>query len=121
MKTLLLSSLVKVFKDTEPNFKEFYSFSCLKNESFSFQLALLAETSAETSVTFEIDSDIKNDITPYIVKNIPFRKNKTHNYDSFHYDVNRKEFPDLLEPTEEIKPMLFALCKDLDEAIEYFN
>ena len=29
--------------------------------------------------------------------------------------------PDLLEPTEEIKPMLFALCKDLDEAIEYFN
>lgn len=29
--------------------------------------------------------------------------------------------PDLLEPTEEIKPMLFALCKDLDEAIEYFK
>lgn len=25
--------------------------------------------------------------------------------------------PDLLEPTEEIKPMIFALCKDLDEAI----
>lgn len=24
--------------------------------------------------------------------------------------------PDLLEPTEEIKPMIFALCKDLDEA-----
>lgn len=29
--------------------------------------------------------------------------------------------PDLLEPNEEIKPMLFALCKDLDEAIEYFK
>lgn len=28
--------------------------------------------------------------------------------------------PDMLEPTEEIKPMLFALCKDLDEAIQYF-
>ena len=100
MKTLLLSSLVKVFKDTEPNFNEFNSFSCLKNESFSFQLALLAETAEETLVTFEIDSDIKNNITPYIVKNIPFRKNKSHNYDSFHYDVNRKEFPDLLEPTD---------------------
>lgn len=25
--------------------------------------------------------------------------------------------PDLLEPTEEIKPMIFALCKDLDEVI----
>ncbi len=28
--------------------------------------------------------------------------------------------PDMLEPTEEIKPMLYALCKDLDEAIQYF-
>ena len=100
MKTLLLSSLVKVFKDEEPNFKEFVSFSCLKNECFSFQLAILAESAEETSVAFEIDSDIKNNITPYIVKNIPFRRNKNHNYDSFHYDVNRKEFPDLLEPTE---------------------
>ena len=59
MKTLLLSSLVKVFKDTEPNFNEFSSFSCLKNESFSFQLGLLAETADEALVTFEIDSDIK--------------------------------------------------------------
>ncbi len=100
MKTLLLSSLAKVFKDKEPNFKEFDSFSCLKNESFSFQVALLAETAEESTVTFEIDSDIKNNITPYIVKNIPFRRNKNHNYDSFHYDLNRKEFPDLLEPTE---------------------
>ena len=100
MKTLLLSSLVKVFKDKEPNFKEFDSFSSFKNEKFSFQLGILAETAEETSVTFEIDSDIKNNITPYIVKNVPFRKNKNHNYDSFHYDVNRKEFPDLLEPTE---------------------
>ncbi len=29
--------------------------------------------------------------------------------------------PDMLQPSEEIKPMLFALCKDLDEAIQYFN
>ena len=100
MKTLLLSSLAKVFKDKEPNFKEFDSFSCLKNESFSFQVALLAETAEESTVTFEIASDIKNNITPYIVKNIPFRRNKNHNYDSFHYDLNRKEFPDLLEPTQ---------------------
>ena len=64
MKTLLLSSLVKVFKDTEPNFNEFSSFSCLKNESFSFQLGLLAETADEALVTFEIDSDINNNITP---------------------------------------------------------
>lgn len=29
--------------------------------------------------------------------------------------------PDLLEPTEEIKPMLFALCKDLDEATDFLR
>lgn len=100
MKTKLLSSLTKIFKEKEPNFNEFTSFSCLKNEKFSFQLALLAENAEETSVTFEIDSNIKKNISAYIVKNIPFRRNKKHNYDSFHYDLNRKEFPDLLEPTE---------------------
>lgn len=76
MKTLLLSSLVKVFKDTEPNFNEFSSFSCLKNESFSFQLAILAETAEEISATIEINSDIKNNITPYIVKTSLSEKTK---------------------------------------------
>lgn len=35
------------------------------------------------------------------------------------YNANMKPImiPDLLEPTDEIKPMLFALCKDLNEAI----
>ena len=27
--------------------------------------------------------------------------------------------PDLIEPTEEIRPMLFALCKDLTEVKKY--
>ena len=43
MKTLLLSSLNKVFKDVEPNFPEFCSYSILKNENFSFQIAFMAE------------------------------------------------------------------------------
>ena len=100
MKALLLSSLVKVFKDKEPNFKEFSSFSCLKNEVFSFQVALCPESAEEAQVSFKIESELKKNITPYFVKNIPFRRNKKHDYDSFHYDLNRKEFPDLLEPTE---------------------
>ncbi len=35
------------------------------------------------------------------------------------YNANMKPvmIPDLLQPTEEIKPMIFALCNDLDEAI----
>ena len=100
MKALLLSSLVKVFKDKEPNFKEFGSFSCLKNEAFSFQIALCAESSEESEVSFKIESDLEKNITAYLVKNIPFRRNKKHDYDSFHYDLTRKEFPDLLEPTD---------------------
>ena len=99
MKALLLSSLVKVFKDEEPNFKELGSFSCLKNEAFSFQVALCPETSEEAEVSFKIDSDLEN-ISVYLVKSIPFKRNKKHEYDSFHYDLNRKEFPDLLEPFE---------------------
>lgn len=98
MKALMLSSLVKVFKDQEPNFKEFGSFSCLKNEAFSFQLALCPEADEEAAISFKIESQLEKNITAYIVKNIPFRKNKEHNYDSFHYDLSRKEFPDLLEP-----------------------
>ena len=100
MKALLLSSLVKVFKDKEPNFKEFGSFSCLKNEAFSFQIALCAESTEESEVSFKIESDLEKNITAYLVKNIPFRRNKKHDYDSFHYDLTRKEFPDLLEPTD---------------------
>ena len=48
MKTILLSSLNKVFKDKEPNATEFTSFSSLKNENFSFQLAVLPEDEKAT-------------------------------------------------------------------------
>ena len=100
MKAILLSSLVKVFKDKEPNFKEFGSFSCFKNEAFSFQVALCPESSEEAEVRFKINSEIEN-ISAYFVKNIPFRRNKKHNYDAFHYELDRKEFPDLLEPAKD--------------------
>ncbi len=98
MKTKLLSSLIKVFKETEPNFPEFNSFSCLKNENFSFQLAVKAETKEETAVSLNITSELKDDIKCYLVKNIPAGKNGYDNSDSYHYDLTRKEFPDLLEP-----------------------
>ena len=48
MKTILLSSLNKVFKDTKPNFNEFKSYSALKGERFSFQVAFMAESKEET-------------------------------------------------------------------------
>lgn len=98
MKTKLLSSLNKVFKDTEPNFQSFGSYSALKNENFSFQVAFMAESKEETKINVCVSSSINKNITVYLVKNIPAGKNGYDNSDSFHYDLERKEFPDLLEP-----------------------
>ncbi len=100
MKTILLSSLNKVFKDTAPNATEFTSFSSLKNENFSFQLAYLPESTSEANPEIKIKSPLADDITVYYVRNIPAGKNGYDNSDSFHYDLKRKEFPDLLQPIE---------------------
>ena len=100
MKAIVLSSLNKVFKDTAPNFPEFLTASSLANENFSFQIALLAETKEETELSFEIVSPLKNAVKAYEVVNIPAGKTADERADSFHYDLNRKEFPDLLQPVE---------------------
>lgn len=100
MKTLLLSSLVKVFKDSELNFNEFTNASCLKNERFSFQLALVPSDD-ETDVKVSVDSSLKDYISLYEVVNIPAKKTGYDNSDRFHYDLTRKEFPDLLMPVKD--------------------
>ncbi len=100
MQAIILSSLNKIFKDIQPNFEEFTSFSALANENFSFQIAVKPETSAEEDLTIEVDSFLKNSITVYEVKNIPCGEKGEKNFDSFHYDLNRTEFPDLLMPVE---------------------
>ena len=100
MKTLLLSSLSKVFKDTEPNEKEFSSFSALKNEHFSFQLAILPEADSEAEVSVELSSALKDNITIYEVKNIPAGTTQYEDSDDFHYPADIKEFPDLLKPID---------------------
>ena len=100
MKTFLLSSLNKVFKDTEPNSTEFTSYTSLKNENFSFQVAFMAENQSECEVAVDVDSPLKNNITVYFVRNIPAGTNGYENSDSYHYDMSRKEFPELLEPID---------------------
>lgn len=100
MKAVLLSSLTKIFKEKEPNFNEFESFSCLKNEKFSFQLAFKAENKEETNINISVSSPLKKDISLYLVKDIPAEKNGYDHSDSFHYDLNRKSFPDLLLPID---------------------
>lgn len=97
MKTLLLSSLVKVFKDSDLNYNEFTTASCLKNERFSFQVSLIPEEK-NAEVKISINSDLKDSLNLYEVVNIPAKKTGYDNSDKFHYDLKRKEFPDLLKP-----------------------
>ncbi len=98
MKIKLLSSLNKIFKDCFPNFSELRSASVLKNERFSFQIAFMPECKEETEIEFSVKSDLQDNITLYLVKNIPSQLSGRDFSDSFHYDLNRSEFPDLLEP-----------------------
>ncbi len=98
MKTKILSSLNKVFKDEFPNYSEISSATSLKNESFSFQVAFSAENKDETEIEVSIKSYLKGDISVYLVKNIPSELPGYDYSDSFHYDLKRSEYPDLLEP-----------------------
>lgn len=100
MKATLLSSLIKVFKDTEPNCTEFSFFNTLKGEEFSFQLSVMAENESETDISVSLDSPLKDKISTFMVRNIPTEKTGYDHSDDFHYDMERKEFPDLLEPTD---------------------
>ena len=107
MKTLSLSSLVKVFKDSELNFKEYTSASCLKNERFSFQIAVIPSCEDGKELKISVSSSLKDSIKLYEVVNIPAGKTGYDNSDKFHYDLTRKEFPDLLKPIKDeikIKP-----------------
>ncbi len=100
MKLLTLSSLNKVFKNKEPNFQEFAEYSALKNENFCFQVAFKAESAQETEINVSVSSPISKSINLYLVKNIPAGKTGYENSDSFHYDLDLKEFPDLLMPID---------------------
>lgn len=100
MKTILLSSLSKVFKDIEPNASEFTSFSSLKNENFSFQLAVLPEEDDKTQLSVKVSSSVSDDIAIYEVKNIPVGSNRPDNTDNFHYSAQITEYPELLMPVD---------------------
>ncbi len=106
MKALLLSSLVKIFKDSDINFNEFTKATCLKNERFSFQVGLIPSAD-ETDVKISVVSPLKYYLNLYEVVNIRAGKTGYDNSDKFHYDLKRKEFPDLLKPIKDkikVKP-----------------
>ena len=101
MKSILLSSLTKVFKDVEPNFDEFTEFSVLRGEIFNFQIAIFPQTDEDCNITVEVASNLRDGIKVYKVLNVPSTYAAPEDHDDFHYDTKRTEYPDLLQPINE--------------------
>ncbi len=100
MKAVLLTSLAKVFPDCAPNYNELTSISVLKNEGFSFQLALMTQLMAEENVKISIRSPFGNGLSAYLVKDIPAGRTCYESSDDYFLNKNRKRYPDLLLPLE---------------------
>ena len=101
MKSILLSSLTKVFKDTEPNFDEFKEFSVLRGEVFNFQIAIFPESDEDCNITVEVASNLRDGIKIFKVLDMPSNYPAPEDHDDFHYDTKRTEYPDLLQPINE--------------------
>jgi hypothetical protein len=101
MKSILLSSLTKVFKDVEPNFDEFKEFSVLRGEVFNFQIAVFPQTDEDCNITVEVASNLRDGIKVYKVIDMPTTYAAPDDHDDFHYDTKRSAYPDLLQPINE--------------------
>ncbi len=101
MKSILLSSLTKVFKDVEPNFTEFKEYAVLRGEVFNFQIAVFPQTDEEENITVEVASNLVDNIEIFKVTDIPTVYTAPEDHDHFHYDTKRTEYPDLLMPINE--------------------
>ncbi len=96
MEILVLSSLEKVFSDEKSNAPEFKSFSMLKNEKASFQIAFCSEK--DTSVSFEFSGKLASKISAYIVKEVPVGLACYENSDDFYLRKASGDYPDCLVP-----------------------
>ncbi len=94
----ILSSLEKIYDNDKIPQKEYNSFSMLKNEKKSFQVAI--EAADESDVAFSINSDLKNIRTyslEHIKSDFPMFKKGADNYYRF---SESGYYPDLLLPAE---------------------
>lgn len=108
MKIKLLSSLIKVFKDEEPNYPALTHASMFRNERFSFQLALCPESESEEVAVIHLACSVSHCIGMYEAVNIPAGLTCFPDADNFFLDKSRKEYPDLLRPLTEGKAVLKA-------------
>lgn len=93
---LILSSLAKVFSDEKPSDENFSSFSMLKNERSSFQLAVCS--SEDTELSINITGWNSEKVSMFIVREIPSDLPAYDDSDDYFIKKTPGMYPDLLEP-----------------------
>ena len=93
---LILSSLAKVFSDEKPSDENFSSFSMLKNERSSFQLAVCS--SEDTELSIDITGWNSEKVSMFIVREIPSDLPAYDDSDDYFIKKTPGMYPDLLEP-----------------------
>lgn len=95
-RTILCSSLEKIFPDTVTVETEISAYSVFKNEKTSFQFAV--EAKRGESVSFSVVSPIQDALRFFYVKMIPAGTNAPKNADDYYIAKDKTEYPDLLLP-----------------------
>ena len=93
---LILSSLAKVFSDEKPSDENFSSFSMLKNERSSFQLAVCS--SEDTELSLDITGWNREKVSMFVVREIPSDLPAYDDSDDYFIKKTPGMYPDLLEP-----------------------
>lgn len=98
LKTIPLSSLVKVFSDEEPSAKPFYKLSCLRGEKVQLQVAYCNDI--EENVAVKVESKLSDNIKVFRVEEI-YSKNPVHiMQDDYTLRKESGYFPELLRPLD---------------------
>ena len=118
IKTMMLSSLSKVFSDEEPKDEILKSFSMLKGERSSFELAFCSDEDLTAEV--KVSGWDENDTNVYLVKEINSDFPCYKDSDDYFLRKEAGKFPELLMPIEgkiEIKKALwYSVWVELDAA-----
>lgn len=94
-----VSSLEKIFKNTDFSAMEFGGFSMLKNERSSFQVAYRADS--EVNAELEISSPLAEHISAFQIGFVPAGTVAPKNSDDYFITKESGEFPEVLFPVKD--------------------
>lgn len=99
MKIKVLSSLEKVFKNKEPDATERNSYTMLKNDRLSFQVAFSADVDGNYKI--ELSGIDNNYINVFSVHDVPVGLAAFEDSDDFYLSKESGMYPDILYPSDE--------------------